>query len=295
MRDVMGKRKSRDRWPELCKLVESDDGLMVRSVGQWSEDKLYVWNRYIEITTNAMVGKPQWPNGLAYIDLFSGPGVCQIKGSNRRLPGSPLLAAYAKKPFRKIILCERDPPTATACQTRLRSLSDCPPFELFVDDCNALIDSISQAIPRGALSLALIDPTGLHAHLETICQLSNARQVDLLILFPDAIDAVRNTEKYYLPNEESKLDLVFGRGSGWRVGWNELPNHDASTIRHWFYKFYCKQLREQAGYSHFGEKVIKGRHGPLYRLVFAAKHQRGLDFWEKVKMKDASGQLDFNF
>ncbi len=291
----MGKRKSRDRWPELVERVSEDDGMDVRDVGQWSEDKLFVWNRYIEITTRSMFGKRQWSGGLIYIDLFSGPGVCRIKGSNKRIPGSPLLAANSPKPFRKLILCEKDPKTASACEQRLRNLGTAPPFEFFVGDCNERIGEVVTSIPNRALSLALVDPTGLHAHLNTICKLSDCGQVDLLVLFPDAIDAVRNAEKYYLPNEESKLDLVFGRHSGWRDEWGSLPNHEPATIRQWFYKFYCKCLREQAGYSEFGEKVIRGPNGPLYRLVFASKHPLGLSFWEKVKLKEASGQRRFPF
>ena len=111
------KKKS---WPELCKLVEDDDGLPTRESGSWAEDKLFFWNRYIDITTTAMVDHPAWPEGLVYLDLFAGPGICSIRGSNRRVPGSPLIAAHAPKQFRKILLCELDPKNAMACEQRLK-------------------------------------------------------------------------------------------------------------------------------------------------------------------------------
>jgi hypothetical protein len=52
-------QKKKDRWPELCELVEQDDGLPTRDAGPWTEDKLFFWNRYIDITTTSMVGHPQ--------------------------------------------------------------------------------------------------------------------------------------------------------------------------------------------------------------------------------------------
>ena len=106
---------AQDRWPELCELYKSDDGLPVREdVGIWTVDKLYFWNRYIDITTRAMVGHPKWPAGLAYVDLFAGPGICKLRESGRRVPGSTLIAANAPKPFGVILAIELDPELAAA-------------------------------------------------------------------------------------------------------------------------------------------------------------------------------------
>ena len=113
---------AKDRWPELCKLVEEDDGLPTwDEVGHWTEDKLYFWHRYIEITTSAMVGNPTFPDGLVYVDLFAGAGICTLKESKRRIPGSVLIAANAAKPFTRIIACEKTPELADACRARLEN------------------------------------------------------------------------------------------------------------------------------------------------------------------------------
>ena len=32
---------ARNRWPELCEKYKRDDGLPVREVGPWTEDKLF--------------------------------------------------------------------------------------------------------------------------------------------------------------------------------------------------------------------------------------------------------------
>ncbi len=62
---IAGDAMARNRWPELCESVSQDDGLPVREVGHWSEKKLIFWNRYIEITTIAMV----WASQVGQPDL----------------------------------------------------------------------------------------------------------------------------------------------------------------------------------------------------------------------------------
>jgi hypothetical protein len=68
-------------------------------------------------------------------------------------------------------------------------------------------------------------------------------------------------------------------------------NCTADKFRRLLATIYCDQLR-QLGYQQFDQKVMKSPKGPLYRLVFASKHERGLEFWEKVTKKDKGGQRD---
>src|SRR5690606_21668071 len=112
-------KMAKDRWQALCKSVAQDDGLPVRDAGSWTEDKLYFWNRYLEITTTSMVGKRAWSTGLSYVDLFAGPGICRLRDSGKRFPGSPLLAANTPKPFSQILLVEANPELANACRQRI--------------------------------------------------------------------------------------------------------------------------------------------------------------------------------
>jgi three-Cys-motif partner protein len=241
-----------------------------------------------------MVGKPAWSSGLVYVDLFCGPGICTIEGSGKRIPGSPLIAANAPKKFSRMLLCEMQPELAAACETRLKAFGGAPPFEVFCGDCNVEIHRVTSRIPHGALTLALLDPTGLHVHMETVRVLAAAGAVDLLVLFPDAVDVVRNVELYFKRND-SNLDLALGAGSDWRNRFLELGNADGPRIRELFERIYREQLESVAGYAFFGNKRIAGGKGPLYRLVYASKNERGLDFWEKSVAKALSGQMRLEF
>ncbi|MBN1591408.1 MAG: three-Cys-motif partner protein TcmP [Pirellulales bacterium] len=285
---------AKDRWPELCRRVEQDDGLPVRDgVGPWTEDKLFFWNRYVDITTSAMVDHPKWPEGLVYVDLFGGPGICVLSDSKRRIPGSPLIAAHATKPFRKILVCERDPTLAEACEKRLAATKVHENCHVFRGDCNDRIDDIVAAIPPRALTLAFIDPTGLHASFETVAKLSRCGRVDMLILFADGHDIVRNVEIYEEQGADSNLDRFLGPDSCWREHWCNLTLRTAPRIRDMFADLYKAQLCRYLHYRVFGEETMKFRGRAIYRLIYASKHERGLEFWEKISKKDASGQTRF--
>ncbi len=281
---------AKDRWPELCEQVSEDDGLPTRTVGHWSEEKLFFWNRYIDITTRAMVGNPHWKAGLVYVDLFAGPGICTLKDSGRRIPGSPLIAANAPKPFEKIIVCEKDPACAEACRIRLEKTSARNRVCVLEGDCNQRVGEIARMIPDRALTLVFSDPTGLHGHFETIRTLSRCGRVDLLILFADTYDIVRNVDLYEQQGIASHLDRVLGPDSHWRDKWSQLVNRSPENIRRLFADIYQKELSQKLGYKEFGEKTIKCAGKPLYRLIYASKHERGLDFWNKITKKDPSGQ-----
>lgn len=234
-----------------------------------------------------MVNHPKWPAGVVYVDLFAGPGICTIERTGERFPGSPLIAAGVRKPFRKILLCELRDPLAEACENRLRQRLASSAFEVFRGDCNERVVDLIKCIPSGALTLAFLDPTGLHLNLDTVQTLASRGAVDLLILFPDAVDVLRNADHLYFPDEASALDRVLGLDSDWRVEVLNIPAADGASRRRMYANIYRRQLERRAGYKFFDDVPIKDQQGrPLYRLVYATKNPTGLAFWdESVKRK----------
>ncbi len=76
-----------------------------------------------------------------------------LKRQQHAIARSPLIAAYAPKPFTKIILCEKNSVTATACESRCCSWSR-RPLRDREGDCNQQIDEICGHIPPKSLTLA---------------------------------------------------------------------------------------------------------------------------------------------
>ena len=278
---------TKDRWPELCKSVEQDDGLVTRKIGGWSEEKLWFWHRYVDITTKSMVDNPNW-NSLVYIDLFSGPGVCTIKDSGKRVPGSAIIAAMAAKQFSHMHCVELDKVNANALKQRLQTMPNRQSFTVYEDDCNSCIHEIVERIPPKALTLAFVDPEGLDFSFATIKALCTNRRADLLILFADAYDIVRNVDQYESrPN--SKLDTLLG-SDRWKLQWQNIHNRKSINICDFFATEFEQQLKIELGYKEFRRRRINGPNGALYTLIFASKHERGVDFWDKISAKNLDGQ-----
>jgi three-Cys-motif partner protein len=146
------------------------------------------------------------------------------------------------------------------------------------------IGQVVKGIPDRALTLAFVDPENLNVNFETMTTLSGCGQVDLLILFADRMDLVRNVD-HYEAVRPSVLDRMMGPNSRWRELWAKLMNRTPENICKLFADEYQSQLRDVLGYRVFGEHI-----GPLYRLIFASKNEKGLEFWNKVTRTARSGQ-----
>lgn len=167
----------------------NDDELITPEVGDWSRDKHYFLWRYLDAFTTTMREKP-W-EGLYYIDLFSGAGIERLETSQRLGWGSPLLAAQANHRFTRLHLCDKNRGRCNALAQRLQKFPQPSEPLVVCGDANAKVDEIVGPIPPRALCLAFLDPYGLHLNFETVRALSQ-RRMDLIIFFPDHVDALRN-------------------------------------------------------------------------------------------------------
>lgn len=92
-----------------------DDGLLARDVGAWVEEKYRRVGMYCEIFSTGMKGK--W-DARVYIDLYAGAGRSKIRGTQRSLLGSPLMALSVPDRFDRYIFCESDPEALFALRSR---------------------------------------------------------------------------------------------------------------------------------------------------------------------------------
>jgi three-Cys-motif partner protein len=259
-----------------------DDGLITPEVGIWSTDKHHFLRRYVDAFTQAMKGK-RW-DGLHYIDLFAGAGIERIKDGPLEW-GSSLIAAQAPVRFRQLHLCELDPAKFAALQTRVAKFSQPSPPQLIQGDANIAVRSIVDAIPSGALSLAFLDPYGLHLHFETLRVLSS-RNVDLIIFFPDYLDANRNWREYYFDKPQSNLDRVLGCAD-WRPLLESTPRSERAAALVTLYKQQIARL----GFGHFEEERVADKQDRyLYKLIFCTRAEVGAKIWRNVAMRKPGGQ-----
>lgn len=276
--------------PEL-----EDDGLITPEVGEWGEDKYRLVGYYATLFANSMKGK--WGSRV-YIDLFSGAGRARIKGTNRIVPASPLLALDVERKFDRYIFCELDGEKIAALEQRVKR--DHPDVSaLYIPgDTNENIDEILKKIPQhwpgaNVLSFCFVDPFSLdNLRFDTIKKLST-RLMDFLVLIPSGMDASRN-QAVYIREDNQIVDRFLGV-TGWRGAWAAASASGVPFER--FIRDQFGRQMESLGYIYTGAENMKPirlaeKNVLLYRLAFFSRNELGQQFFEQArKYTDPQGSL----
>jgi spore photoproduct lyase len=276
----------------ICSVQEGTDGLPVRCVGLWAKDKYFYLGRYFDIFTAAM--KDKWE--LCYIDLFAGCGKCRVRETGEEIDGSALLSFSLRYPFKEYFLVDSNPNAIESLKNRIDKISPKSRVNIILGDCNEKIDKIIDKLPKKSLSLAVVDPTGLHIKFSTLKNLTKDRRIDLVITFSEGMDIKRNLWKY-LKQSHSKLDEFMG-DKDWRLLFpkdvkqiDQLTDiHvEKSLITHYRKKLGTLDYKVKSG----DEILIRSSHKnlPLYYLLFASKHPLGHTFWQKISSITPTGQM----
>lgn len=260
--------------------VTGRDGKLVIKVGPWAKDKLFYIERYCYIFNAGM--KNKWPV-RSYIDLFAGPGRCLIEGTKQEIDGSPLIALKCQVPFTHYFFNDIEPSLIESLQTRTESL-DSKSICYFRRDCNGIVDELVQALPSSSLFFCFIDPTNWQINFDSIRKLTEGRQMDLAVTFH--VGAMKRTAS----NPPRDL-LSFFPDSSWQHDYEEAERTHKSTG-------YVLLEAYKRGLSGLGYRAIKDyvlerntRNVPLYYLIFASKHPKGAEFWDKIAGRSGVGQL----
>jgi three-Cys-motif partner protein len=262
-----------------------DDGLYIPEVGQWSSDKHYYLWRYMDAFTTSMRGK--W-RGLHYIDLFGGAGIERLRQSKSLEWGSPMLAAQTRFPFTQLHVCEKSRIKFKALKARIDRIK--PGTQTLPGDANQKINDIIRQIPEKTLSLAFLDPYGLHLELETLKKLSDIR-ADLIIFFPDHLDALRNWEKHYLQHSDSNLDRCLGPGADWRSMFDAAPPDSRAEVLRTLYV----QRIGSLGYTEFEYRRMYAKGHPLYVLIFCSRNPFAAKLWRRISDIESDNQRTLPF
>ena len=273
--------------PDLPKGLDPDDYEMdpdghVRAlVREWVHDKHARLERYVEISAAA---RRKWvkngPGGTGYIDLFSGPGRCRIKGSDNVLPGSTLVAWRAalekKSQFTEIFIGDLHPSIRAAAE--FRSRPEIQHLQCLEGSAESTAAEVIKKANRHSLHLALLDPFNLGALPFSVIQtLAQLRHIDLLIHI-SLLDLNRNLLKY-IKDPVSPLDAFAPR-------WREVVDQNrpveyvrAKIFEHWRGLLGTLDMRTSEA-----AELVSGPNGqPLYWLAFTSRHARALEFWEKIR------------
>ena len=258
------------------------DGLPVLVQGPWSKDKLYFVRYFSSVFNGGM--KNDWQT-RAYVDLFSGPGLCKDRETDTEYDGSPLIALQCPTPFTHLFFNDIDDKFVEALKKRQERLRPQARIEYFNADCNLAARQIAEQIPRFALTLAFIDPWNYELTFDGLAQLGKRRATDLIVTFHGP--SIKRNARLELARVDSFLD-----DQDWRNRyWDALGNvsQPPTTV---LIDTFRNRLRGRLGYTQFGEPMPfrNSKGATIFYLLFASKNPRGLDFWEKSTTRLRSGQ-----
>jgi three-Cys-motif partner protein len=258
------------------------DGLPVLVQGSWSQDKLYFVRYFSSLFNGGM--KKRWPT-RAYVDLFAGPGLCKDRDTGAEFDGSPLAALDCQTPFTHLFFNDINKDFVDALSKRQERLHPQANAEYLNLDCNQAAQEIAGKIPRGALTLAFIDPWNYALEFGSLAHLGQREATDLIVTFHTG--AIKRNAR----RELAAVDAFLG-DQNWKARYFESQDDVSRSATESLIDTFRNGLRSNLGYTEFGDPMpIKNSTGlPIFYLLFASKHPRGLDFWEKSSKKLRSGQ-----
>ena len=278
-----------------------DDGLQMRPAGEWTYDKLYYLNAYIGRFIVSM-RKKLW-RAIQYIDLFAGPGKNQFS-NGKIVSGSPLLALSQKQSFDHYFFSDIEPSYIELLNRRCLGHLEYKKITFLTGDANQVVDLVIKDIEEtdaiykiGAwpsLNLAFLDPDGLELEWKTVETLARVNKMDLIIFYSQG-GLTRNFDNCIDSKSDTVIDKFFG-GREWRKiykasSMGETQGLHRKLIDHYKGKLTTLGYVDVRDVEDGTEPLMKNsKEVPLYRLIFASKHARGHDFWNKVIKKDVYGQ-----
>lgn len=262
-------------------LIIASDGYPAMVVGPWAREKLHYVRGYCSIFEGGM--KHKWPT-RTYIDLFAGPGRCIVDDSGEEIDGSPLVALKTQVPFTHYFFNDADPRVTEALTSRIAAIGS-PNVRISTRECNEVIDELAKRLPRSSLDFCFIDPFAWEIRFESIRKLTEGRRIDLLITFHCG------SMKRVVDNPPTELHEFFG-DTTWQTEYKAARATGRREGTRILLDAYESRLRN-LGYVFIGDRpsISSRRNVLLYHMVFASKHERGADFWEKISRKTVDGQM----
>jgi three-Cys-motif partner protein len=254
---------------QTCSVPDPADGFPVTCVGEWAQDKHERVRRYVDISRMVRKKFVAGSGGATYLEMFSGPGRSRIMNTNTIIDGSALSASRTAinggAPFTSVHICDTNSDFLASTKHRLELLG--VPVNTYQKPAQEAADSIVKALNPDGLHFAFLDPYNLKAlPFSIIEKLEQMRRMDLLI-HVSVNDLQRNLMAYI----DSK----------------DCPQ----ILNHWLEKIRAINLKP-AGVKSI-ELVSGLKNQPLYWLVFAARHDKANEFWDKIRSIDP--QKGFGF
>lgn len=280
------------------------------TVGPWAREKLLALGQYLEFYTTVLKHQA-WLRGTIFIDGFAGAGYSEIRvrraknqpsllaseideGQAQLIAGSPRVALEVKNPFSWYLFIEQNPARAAELK-KLQSEYSEQSIRTETGDAGEMIRDVIGARPswKKYRGVAFLDPFGTHLDWSTVASLAATGAFEVLINFPlqMAIQRLIPKEGEIDPDVCDQFDCYFGTPS-----WRDAVYHQVAGLfgeqkaKYSDYgprllKLYMTRLEEAFGHVSAARLICNTRKHPLYYLVWAGPHKKGLEGAEHILTK----------
>lgn len=283
---VGGKINTED---QTCSVPDPDDGLPLACVGLWAEEKHARVRKYVDIS-RATRRKYLTGSGATFIELFCGPGRARIRDTTRIVDGSTIVAAKeaqaTKTMFTELHIADANASFVDAAKQRLARLG--VQARTYVGRSEDTVIEIAKELRKDGLHLAFLDPFDLKSlPFDVVRRLAAIKRMDMII-HVSVQDLQRNLGRY-IESKSSPLDIF---APGWRSVID--PISPEVTIRRGILEHWLNLVRNEDMQPSQGvEKVTGSKNQPLYWLIFVARHDLAMKFWDEIRSVSDQRKLDF--
>ncbi len=285
------------------------------SVGPWAKEKLEALEQYLNFYTTVLKNQRHWLQSTIYVDAFAGPGLSRIRTKElfpdgpglfdqdaesdiaeiEFLKGSPRIALEISNPFSSYIFVDRDPQRIAELNGLKVAYGATRNIFVREGDANAQIKEWleSRTDWKRHRAVVFLDPFGMQVPWSTVAALASTGVIEVIINFPlgMAIQRMLTKSGEIPPGWQISLNNFFGSGE-----WRELAYEktddlfgpivskvDDSGAR--LLEWYRGRLRDSFGHVSTARLIKNTRGNPLYYLIWAGPHPKGLDGAEHILSK----------
>lgn len=253
-------------------------------IGEWSEIKLEIIEKYGAAYTKAFSNAPGRRLKKFYIDGFSGAGLHISKGTGQQVEGSPARVLKTTPPFDRYYFIDMNPQKTAHLAKLCAGRSD---VEIHTGDCSpyltkTLLPTIDYQKYNRAL--CLLDPYGLHLDWEVMAQAGKSKAIDIFLNFP-VMDMNRNAiwrNADKAPKDGVERMNRFWGDDTWRKaayvdsGQTNLFSNEPELLKQGndaIVKAFQKRLRDVAGFQFVPDPLPmrNSNNAVVYYLFFASQ------------------------
>lgn len=269
---------------EAIKTAEIEHPLprtVCRDVGSYAEEKLRCIRGYLYVYSK-IVSKNFPTSDFYYVETHSGPGVCNVRGSGRKILGSPLLALTNEPFFKKFRFVELDNNCVRSLRMRISKYCPLPikrTTKIFCGDCNQVINKVLNEFEDNIPCLIIIDPENASQLKWTTLEACSKKNSELYINFTYDMDMKRRLLEKDLSTTDEDIESItefYGCKDWMQIRKDYLSGKiSPSTAREKFLGLYMKRIHSLLNYaSVVPSKIIRGeKNQPLYYLIHACRKE----------------------